>query len=80
MVKRFKLFETPPSMDNDAIALANWAFNSHNWTEFQPGCFECSWCKKIHYSAAGIGPDFPLCTLNPCISALIMRVVKNIQG
>ena len=28
MVKRFKLFETPPSMDNDdAIALANWAFN-----------------------------------------------------
>lgn len=70
MIDRFRI-QNITEKDQELLALADWAWNSHWWVEYSPGYCECKWCGAQHTSQMGIASDFPLCKNNPAVKNFI---------
>ena len=93
MIKRFPTHETnsATNMSSEEIsislALADWAWDSHNWVEYQPGYYQCQWCTCQHTSSQGVSENFRICRGNRIVKKLmadieigvLMESIKNIE-
>ena len=76
MIDRIEL-TTSNEASKENIEISNWAWNSHWWVEDYPGYCRCKWCKATHTSTTGINKDFPLCSENYAIKALLKKEKDN---
>jgi hypothetical protein len=73
MMKRLPVINITEDQSLD-MAMASWAFDSHNWIEERSGYYHCSWCDKFHTNIMGIRKDFPLCKKNPRLEGLFKKI------
>ena len=79
MIKRCKPYMLTEE-DKDALALADWIWNSHYWIESYPGYMDCMYCGKKATSNVSIRSTDDLCPGNPAVSraaAIIKRTVED---
>jgi hypothetical protein len=51
--------------------VAEWAWNSHMWVEYERGYYKCKWCGAVCGTEVSIGEDYMLCRKNPFIKKLL---------